>query len=120
MAAGIAAHSQFRDLKNVDIVRKVMEVNFMGQVLLMRHALKELRQSKGQVVLISSVSGVAPLGYRAAYCASKAASDQFFLSLACEEPDIRLSIMVPDTFTGSNFRSNSLVQASDMEQRGGK
>ena len=30
LAAGIGAHSFFRDVKNVDVVRKVMEVNYMG------------------------------------------------------------------------------------------
>ena len=60
---------------------------------------------------ISSVSGEVGFGMRSAYCASKAAVNLFFRSLAIEESDIRLSIMLPDSFSGSNFRSNSLTIA---------
>lgn len=39
LAAGIAAHSKFIDLESLDIVRKVMNVNFMGYVNMTRYAL---------------------------------------------------------------------------------
>ena len=85
-----------------------MEVNYMGCVILTKYTLKELRKTKGQIIAISSFSGELGLGMRSAYCASKAAVNQFFRSLAIEEHDIRISIMMPDSFSGSNFRKNSL------------
>ena len=57
------------------------------------------------------MSGEIGLGMRSAYCASKAAVNLFFRSLAVEEQDIRISIMLPDSFAGSNFRGNSLTKA---------
>ena len=107
----MAAHSTFDDIENVDVLRQVMEVNYMGCVMLTKYALHELRKSKGQIVAISSLSGEVGLGMRSAYCASKAAVNLFFRSLAIEESDIRFSIMLPDSFSGSNFRGNSLTQA---------
>ena len=59
---------------------------------------------------ISSISGEIGIGMRSAYCASKAAVNLFFRSLAIEEADIRISIMMPDSFSGSNFRANSLTK----------
>ena len=117
MAAGIAAHSYFSKIKDVGVIRKLMDVNFMGQVILLKHALNTLRQNNGQIVAISSVSGFIPLPQRAAYTASKAASDQFLLSLGLEEPNIRISIVIPDTFTGSSFRDNSLIKGTELENR---
>ena len=47
LAAGIAAHSTFRDFKSLDIPRAVMDVNYMGLLNITKHALPPLRESKG-------------------------------------------------------------------------
>ena len=109
LAAGIAAHAQFRDLKDMSIFQRVMDVNVMGYANLTKCALDPLRQSKGQIVVISSISGEIGLAMRTAYCASKSAVNNFFRALQIEEPEIRISLILPDSFTGSNFRNNSLV-----------
>ena len=75
-----------------------MEVNYMGIVILTKYALEELRKSKGQIVVISSLSADVATCTRSAYCASKGAVNLFFRSLAHEEIDIRVSIMMPDSF----------------------
>ena len=59
--------------------------------------------------MISSLSGALPLNDRSAYCAAKHATNAFFLTLALEEEDIRMTIVCPDSFSGSNFRKNSLL-----------
>ena len=117
LAAGVGAHSYFRDLQSVDVVKQVMDVNFNSALYMTRHALPTLRESKGQIVVVSSMSGEIPLQMRSAYCAAKAATNHFFRSLRLEEMDIRVSIMILDTFKGSNFRDNSLVKVEQMEKR---
>ncbi len=94
-----------------------MDVNYMGLLNITKHALPSLRESRGQIVVLSSISGEFGLALRSSYCAAKAAVNMFFRSLRIEEQDIRISLMILDSFTGSNFRNNSLVKASELEDR---
>ena len=61
--------------------------------------------------MLGSLSGEIGIGLRAAYCASKAAVHNFYRTLRVEEPEVRISLMVLDSFSGSNFRNNSLIKA---------
>merc|ERR1712178_232895 len=89
-----------------------MDVNFFGYVNMTKHALPHLKQSKGQIVVVSSVSGMMPLPLRASYNASKFAVNGFFDALHMEERDnLSITLFCPGTFTGSNFRKNSLTGA---------
>ena len=47
LAAGIAAHAPFRDIEDADIIRRIMDVNFMGSVLMTKQALPIVRANKG-------------------------------------------------------------------------
>ena len=114
LGAGIAAHSFFRDFEDLGAFKQLMEVNFMGYLYLCRYALDTLRKNKGQIVALGSLSGQIGLPYRSAYCASKHAVTDFFRSLRIEEPEICVSLGLPDTFTGSNFRNNSLVKEKNL------
>ena len=81
--AGISHHSLFRGT-NVEVVRRVLEVNFLGAVHCTKAALPGLVRRKGMVVAISSVAGFAPLVGRCAYAASKHALHGFFDTLRVE------------------------------------
>ena len=54
-----------------DQLRAQMEVNFMGAALLLREALPLLRDTRGRVILISSLFGRVGFPLSSAYCASK-------------------------------------------------
>lgn len=69
----------------IEVDRKIMEVNFFGAVGLTKALLPHLRQSKGQIIVISSISGKFGFFLRSAYAASKHALHGFFESLALEE-----------------------------------
>ena len=58
LAAGISAHSKFSDIKDIDVIRKVMDVNIFSHVNMTRHALPYLRISKGKILVISSFSSL--------------------------------------------------------------
>jgi short-subunit dehydrogenase len=65
-----------------DEVRKVIEINLIGAVNSVAAVVPEMvRQGKGQLVAISSLSAYRGLPKSAAYCASKAAMSSFFESL---------------------------------------
>eukprot|EP00352_Strombidinopsis_acuminata_P003012 CAMPEP_0176403174 /NCGR_PEP_ID=MMETSP0126-20121128/49873_1 /TAXON_ID=141414 ORGANISM="Strombidinopsis acuminatum, Strain SPMC142" /NCGR_SAMPLE_ID=MMETSP0126 /ASSEMBLY_ACC=CAM_ASM_000229 /LENGTH=155 /DNA_ID=CAMNT_0017781245 /DNA_START=18 /DNA_END=485 /DNA_ORIENTATION=+ len=47
LCAGISAHAMFEEYKNLEIVRKIMDVNFMGYVNATKYALPHLKAVKG-------------------------------------------------------------------------
>jgi NAD(P)-dependent dehydrogenase (short-subunit alcohol dehydrogenase family) len=91
--AGIAHRSAFADTR-VEVLRRVMDVNFFGAVHCTHAALPSLRARKGQVITISSVAGFSPLIGRTGYAASKHALHGFFDSLRTELEDDGVDVML--------------------------
>ncbi len=81
--AGITHLSPFVET-DVDVIRRVMEVNFFGAVHCTKAALPFLIERRGQIVVLSSFAGLAPLATRSGYAASKHALNGFFGSLGAE------------------------------------
>ncbi|XP_072374017.1 17-beta-hydroxysteroid dehydrogenase type 2 [Scyliorhinus torazame] len=75
--AGVLEFVADAELLPVNIYKRCMEVNFFGVVELTKMFLPLLRQAKGRLVNITSVSGSSPLPGFAAYGASKAALAMF-------------------------------------------
>jgi NAD(P)-dependent dehydrogenase (short-subunit alcohol dehydrogenase family) len=82
--AGISAHFLFEDMENMEVFKRLMEVNFFGCVYPTRYALPHLKKTHGQLVVMSSYSGEVGLIYRTGYCATKFAVTGFFESLRME------------------------------------
>jgi NAD(P)-dependent dehydrogenase (short-subunit alcohol dehydrogenase family) len=91
--AGIAHRSAFADTQ-VDVLRRVMDVNFFGAVNSTHAALPSLSQRAGMVIAISSVAGFAPLIGRTGYAASKHALHGFFDSLRTEVQDDGVDVLI--------------------------
>ncbi len=91
--AGITQLGLFRDTR-IEVIRSVMEVNFFGAVNCTKAALPSLLERKGQIVVISSVAGFAPLASRSGYAASKHALHGFFDSLRAEHTRDGLRILL--------------------------
>ena len=88
----------------------MFDANFYSYIMMTRSALPHLRHNKGQVLVVSSMSGQLPIPYRAAYCASKHALHGFFDTLFYEEAgNLDVTMFCPSSLTGSNFRKNSLT-----------
>ena len=81
--AGITQRSAFADT-GTDVFRRVMDVNFFGSLHCTRAALDALIERRGQIVVLSSVAGLAPVLGRTGYAASKHALRGFFGSLQAE------------------------------------
>ena len=71
-----------------DQYRNNLEVNLLGPVYLTSAALPALRKSRGRVINVSSGAAQHPIAAASAYCASKAALNQFTRVLAKEEPAV--------------------------------
>lgn len=80
----------------LDVMRRVVEVNFFGAVHCTLAALPSLLARRGRIVVLSSVAGFAPLATRAAYSASKHALHGFFESLRAEHRgDLGVTLVCP-------------------------
>ena len=79
---------------DIDQMKIVMEVNFFGNVFLMKKVLPKLRESKGQVLVISSIAGKFGFFLRSSYSASKHALHGYYESLALEEEENGIAITI--------------------------
>jgi len=81
--AGVSAYSEFLD-QPLEEFRRVVEVNFFGQVNCAAHALPVLRQSAGAFISVGSTLSDRGVPYQGAYCASKHALKGWIDSLRVE------------------------------------
>lgn len=110
--AGILFNGAFEVVPQEDFHR-VFDINFMGQVHVIRAFLPMLRQSQGRIVNISSNYGLAPIPFAVAYAASKAAVASLTESLRMELRyfNIHAATIVPSGYkTGilQQFESNAV------------
>jgi len=108
--AGISQRSIFSNT-NLDVIKKVMSVNYWGAVFCTKYALPYLDKSKGSVIAISSISGYTPLPARTAYASSKYALHGFMESLRLEYLNKGVHVLVATpSFTASEIRINALTE----------
>ncbi len=81
--AGISPSGIFGEY-DLALVEKVMRVNFLGSVYCTYYALPHLKQARGRIVAVSSLSAITGLPRLSAYIASKKAMVGFFESLRTE------------------------------------
>ena len=81
--AGVNIFSKIDDL-TVDLLRRHLDVNLVGPMLVTQAALPYLRKSRGNVVTVASISGLQGQPYNSAYCASKGGLLLLMRSLAVE------------------------------------
>jgi NAD(P)-dependent dehydrogenase (short-subunit alcohol dehydrogenase family) len=55
--AGVGAHFRFADTTDLSVFDRIMRVNYLGAVYCTHYALPHLRQSKGRLVCVSSLTG---------------------------------------------------------------
>ena len=91
--AGISMRAAFADL-HLDVIRKLMDVNFWGAVYCTKYAMPYLLKSKGSVVGISSIAGKKGLPGRTGYSASKFALEGFLETLRTENLKKGLHVLV--------------------------
>src|ERR1700688_4096727 len=106
--AGISMRSLFDDA-DTDVIRRMMDVNFMGAVYCTKAALPYIIEQKGTIVGISSTAGYRGLPGRSGYSASKFALQGWLESLRTELMYTGVHVMwVSPGFTTSNIRHAAL------------
>ena len=106
--AGISMRALFHQT-GLDVIRKVMDVNFWGTVYCTRFAMPWLLKSKGSLVGVISVGGYIGLPGRSGYSASKYAVRGFLQTIRVENLKTGLHVlMVAPGFTTSEIRKSAL------------
>src|SRR6188768_2416160 len=106
--AGISMRAELKDA-SVDVLRKVMNINFFGAVYCTKFALPSLIERKGTIVGVSSIAGYRGLPGRSGYSASKFALQGWLEALRTELLDSGVNVMwVCPGFTASNIRNSAL------------
>ena len=95
---------------SLDVDRKIMEVNYFGNIALTKAVLPYMQKKKsGHIITISSIAGKFGFFLRSAYSASKHALHGFYESLRLEEEknNINVTIVCPGKIN-TNISVNAL------------
>ena len=80
---------------SMEVERKMMEVNYFGNIALSKAVLPFMQQQKsGQILIISSIAGKFGFFLRSAYSASKHALMGYYESLSLEEEKNNISVTI--------------------------
>ncbi|MBW2231404.1 MAG: SDR family oxidoreductase [Deltaproteobacteria bacterium] len=118
--AGITHVGLVRDT-DTEVIKRVLEVNFLGAVHCTHAALPSLLARRGQVAALSSVAGFAPLATRAGYAASKHALHGFFGSLRVEHARDGLGVtLVCPSFVRTGIGERALGEHGQLAGAGAR
>ena len=93
----------------LDVIRKLMDINFWGTVYCSKYALPYLLKSEGSLVGVSSIAGYKGLPGRSGYSASKFAMQGFLEVVRIENMKKNLHVLIAcPGFTSSNIRNMAL------------
>ncbi len=107
--AGISMRALFNDVE-LDVLKRLMDVNFWGTVFCTKFALPYLLKTKGTVVGVISIAGYVGLPARTGYAASKFAVRGFLDTLRVENLKTGINVLVvAPGFTASNIRNVALI-----------
>ncbi|MFI3305262.1 MAG: SDR family oxidoreductase [Rikenellaceae bacterium] len=107
--AGLSMRALFDDV-DLEVLHRLMDVNFWGTVNCVKSALPYVQSSRGSIVGVSSVAGLHGLPARTGYSASKYAMTGFLETIRIEnmKKGVRVMIACPG-FTASNVRLSALT-----------
>lgn len=106
--AGINMRALFSDVE-LEVIHKVMDINFYGSVYATKACLPHIVKSKGSILGISSIAGYRGLPGKVAYSTSKFALQAFLEVLRTELMYTGVNVLtVCPGFTASNIRKATL------------
>lgn len=92
--AGITMWATFEEIQDLSILECIMRTNYLGSVYCTHYALAHLKESRGRIVVVSSLTGKAGVLTRSGYAASKHALVGFFDSLRVELMDTGVTVTI--------------------------
>ncbi|KAK8970242.1 11-beta-hydroxysteroid dehydrogenase 1A [Platanthera guangdongensis] len=114
--AGLLSSSLFEEITNISAFNQVMDVNFWGAVYTTYYAIPHLKNSRGNIIVTSSVAGRVPTARMCFYNASKAALIRFYETLRAEfGSDIRITILTPGYVASELTQGKFLQKGGEVE-----
>ncbi|MDE2927944.1 MAG: SDR family oxidoreductase [Acidobacteriota bacterium] len=109
LSAGLSMWTLFDQVRNVEIYRTLMEVNYLGAVHCIHPALPALKKQHGMIVAISSVQGRVGVPFHSGYTASKHALDGLLETLRTElHGQVRILNVMPGWIRSTRLRAHAL------------
>lgn len=113
--AGISMRGLLADT-DIEVFKKVMDINFFGTVYCTKLALSSIIERKGTIAGISSIAGYRGLPGRSGYSASKFAINGWLESIRTELQEKGVNVMwVSPGFTRSNIRNAALNEKANQQ-----
>ena len=110
--AGVSMRAILKEA-NIEVIKKVMDINFYGTVYCTKYALDSIIERKGTIVGVSSIAGYRGLPGRSGYSASKFALQGWLEAIKTELMADGVHVMwVCPGFTTSNIRQAALNKDS--------
>lgn len=107
--AGLTMLARFDEVKDLSAYEQIMRVDYLGAVHCTHAALPHLKASRGQIVAVSSLSGLVGVPTRTAYVASKHALQGFCDALRVELVASGVSVLVVSPgFIKTDMRRSAL------------
>ena len=109
LSAGVSMWTLFDQVRDTDIFRTLMEVNYLGAVHCIHPALAPLKERNGMIVAVSSVQGRIGVPFHSGYTASKHALDGLLETLRVElGGDVRILNVMPGWIRSTRLRARAL------------
>lgn len=106
--AGLSMRALIKET-GIEVIKKVMDINFYGTVYCTKYALNSIIERKGTIVGVSSIAGYRGLPGRSGYSASKFAVQGWLEAIKTELMADGVHVMwVCPGFTTSNIRNAAL------------
>ena len=107
--AGLSMWAKFEEVTDLNLFRRLMEVNYLGLVHTLHFALPALKKTGGLIVSIGSIQGKIAVPAHSGYVASKHALEGFCdtLRYELEETGVDILTVHPHWIQGTNMRANA-------------
>ena len=106
--AGATMWARVDEIRDLGMLARIMQVNYMGAVYCTAHALPHLKATRGRIVGVASLTGLTGVPTRSGYAASKHAMRGFFDSLRIELSGSGVTVtMIYPGFVATGIRENA-------------
>jgi short-subunit dehydrogenase len=107
--AGISMWARFEDIKDLAVMKKLVDVNYLGAVNCVHYALPHLKAARGMIVAITSIQSRIGVPAHTGYVASKHALQGFCEALRMELRDDGVGILtvLPHWLRGTELRKHA-------------
>ncbi len=107
--AGISMWARFEDIQDLAVMKKLVEVNYLGVVNCVHYALPHLKSAGGMLVAITSIQGRIGVPAHTGYVASKHALQGFCEALRMELDGTGVDILtvLPHWLRGTELRKHA-------------